>query len=163
MFVPFIRWSAIAARLPGRTDNEIKNVWHTHLKKKLKNYNYKTPQEPKGHCSGDSTVAKSDSKTPKTEPVSPQDSCSDFSSVTNDNNHVLMIKNEEMESSDYFPQIDESFWSEENENSASEIHPRMVSDEEQVHQFQFPSIDDGMNFWYDLFIRAGDLPELPEF
>ncbi|KNA21070.1 hypothetical protein SOVF_046550 [Spinacia oleracea] len=32
------RWSAIAARLPGRTDNEIKNVWHTHLKKRLKEY-----------------------------------------------------------------------------------------------------------------------------
>lgn len=29
------RWSAIAAALPGRTDNEIKNVWHTHLKKRL--------------------------------------------------------------------------------------------------------------------------------
>ncbi|KAJ0963747.1 hypothetical protein J5N97_028869 [Dioscorea zingiberensis] len=29
------RWSAIAARLPGRTDNEIKNVWHTHLKKRV--------------------------------------------------------------------------------------------------------------------------------
>ncbi|XP_058183342.1 transcription factor MYB14-like isoform X2 [Rhododendron vialii] len=29
------RWSAIATRLPGRTDNEIKNFWHTHLKKKL--------------------------------------------------------------------------------------------------------------------------------
>ncbi|KAJ0078912.1 hypothetical protein Patl1_23183 [Pistacia atlantica] len=29
------RWSAIAGSLPGRTDNEIKNYWHTHLKKRL--------------------------------------------------------------------------------------------------------------------------------
>ncbi|CAJ1950456.1 unnamed protein product [Sphenostylis stenocarpa] len=31
------RWSLIAGRLPGRTDNEIKNYWNTHLCKKLKN------------------------------------------------------------------------------------------------------------------------------
>ncbi|XP_010439475.1 PREDICTED: myb-related protein 315-like [Camelina sativa] len=29
------KWSAIAARLPGRTDNEIKNFWNTHIRKKL--------------------------------------------------------------------------------------------------------------------------------
>ncbi|KAM7267843.1 hypothetical protein ACFE04_010009 [Oxalis oulophora] len=44
------RWSLIAGRLPGRTDNEVKNYWNTHLNKKCllgkrkimdpNNYNY---------------------------------------------------------------------------------------------------------------------------
>ncbi|KAK6919466.1 SANT/Myb domain, partial [Dillenia turbinata] len=29
------KWSLIAAKLPGRTDNEIKNHWHTYLKKRV--------------------------------------------------------------------------------------------------------------------------------
>ncbi|XP_057783548.1 transcription factor MYB10-like [Salvia miltiorrhiza] len=36
------KWSAMAAIIPGRTDNEIKNFWHTHLKKRSK----KVPAAP---------------------------------------------------------------------------------------------------------------------
>ncbi|KAL5813265.1 hypothetical protein ACOSQ3_028215 [Xanthoceras sorbifolium] len=39
------KWSKIASCLPGRTDNEIKNVWNTHLKKKLLENN----KEAKSH------------------------------------------------------------------------------------------------------------------
>ncbi|WMV39132.1 hypothetical protein MTR67_032517 [Solanum verrucosum] len=35
------KWSTIAAHLPERSDNEIKNHWHTTLKKRATNYNNK--------------------------------------------------------------------------------------------------------------------------
>jgi transcription factor MYB, plant len=31
-----VRWSMIAAQMPGRTDNEIKNYWNTHMKKQIR-------------------------------------------------------------------------------------------------------------------------------
>ncbi|KAK6140151.1 hypothetical protein DH2020_026149 [Rehmannia glutinosa] len=39
------RWSVIAAQLPGRTDNDIKNYWNTKLKKKLLQYDQKMPDQ----------------------------------------------------------------------------------------------------------------------
>lgn len=39
------RWSLIAGRLPGRTDNEIKNYWNTNLGKKAKREKQSTPSK----------------------------------------------------------------------------------------------------------------------
>ncbi|KAF8052875.1 hypothetical protein N665_1495s0006 [Sinapis alba] len=43
------RWSKIARKLPGRTDNEIKNYWRTHMRKKA--------QEKKRHVSPSSSYS----------------------------------------------------------------------------------------------------------
>uniref|UniRef100_A0ACD5UV73 Uncharacterized protein n=1 Tax=Avena sativa TaxID=4498 RepID=A0ACD5UV73_AVESA len=47
------KWSKIAACLPGRTDNEIKNVWNTHLKKRVAD---SAAGEKKNKCKKKTTV-----------------------------------------------------------------------------------------------------------
>ncbi|XP_042476907.1 myb-related protein MYBAS2-like isoform X2 [Macadamia integrifolia] len=68
------RWSRIARRLPGRTDNEIKNYWRTHMRKKA--------QEMKRALS------------PPSSSSSPRDSTSRFSDLPDDhqNQEIRMRK-----------------------------------------------------------------------
>ncbi|PRQ25853.1 putative transcription factor MYB-HB-like family [Rosa chinensis] len=116
------RWSAIAARLPGRTDNEIKNVWHTHLKKKLSiKQNSTTPEaqgqesEPEPKPENTSCYAKSESFEygPVSPPQCTTSSADDSSSfTTSENNNCSANMGMKVDYEMNLPQADESFWSE---------------------------------------------------
>ncbi|XP_008805219.1 transcription factor MYB30 [Phoenix dactylifera] len=128
------RWSAIAAQLHGRTDNEIKNVWHTHLKKRVSpNQLVQNSNRKRKAGQGDAMAGMEfgpaklqaiamvpDGKPGKPSPVpvspSPSQSCSDISSSATTNSSAIIgeigIKEECTDSSAELPEMDDSFWSE---------------------------------------------------
>ncbi|CAL5436606.1 unnamed protein product [Camellia sinensis] len=169
------RWSAIAARLPGRTDNEIKNVWHTHLKKRL-NQNKTTPVTKQPQSTTNIQIY--DQITQKeSEPMnyypnqvrlqSPQHSSSDISSVTT----TTWMKGDEL---DNFFEVDDNFWSEVfSADNSGTMNDFLATTADPQVQFQFSPIDGaehahGYNssvdyYWYNLLTTAGELPNLTEF
>ncbi|CAN6547772.1 hypothetical protein FF1_022407 [Malus domestica] len=183
------RWSAIAARLPGRTDNEIKNVWHTHLKKRLKDHTTTTSSTTSTRSSSNSTSNVTSQFVDEPENLNyPQPSSSDVSSsvtkvsaALSTDQDTIVVKGENMELSETFPDIDDdSFWSEalSTDNSSVPLQFPKASNDEPISEFPITkndseefgfsfglNMDDGMEFWYDLFIRTGHggTPELPEF
>ncbi|XP_012092400.3 transcription factor MYB4 [Jatropha curcas] len=88
-------WSAIAKKMPGRTDNEIKNHWHTLLKKRLRN-NYsvqKSEADPKHqNYSENASNSSSSSLTP-----SASDITSSSSSINLEENNNSLLSEYSME------------------------------------------------------------------
>ncbi|XP_073111390.1 transcription factor MYB30-like [Elaeis guineensis] len=168
------RWSAIAARLPGRTDNEIKNVWHTHLKKRVKpnqvaqEAKKESKHTPMQLSSGFMHPILDD---PRLLAGSPDQAHSDFSCTATDSSTIsrettnnVGVK-EESFSSKEFPVIDESFWLEtlSMDNCVEQIDftgPTYGPLGEAFGSFGASNNDD-MDFWLRVFVEAGDLLALP--
>ncbi|KAF5763022.1 putative transcription factor MYB-HB-like family [Helianthus annuus] len=165
------RWSAIAARLPGRTDNEIKNVWHTHLKKRVKQnpnpndantseFQQKT-EESKEQGAGLSLLeTNSSSQASYNQIDSPQPSCTDVSSMTTStNDHNLCMDDMVLEN---FPEMDDEFWS---EVFSGESSGELTGFHESIGQLQSgcgyeSNMHDDMDFWFNMFTRGEELPQM---
>ncbi|KAI3462460.1 hypothetical protein Pfo_019123 [Paulownia fortunei] len=80
------KWSLIAARLPGRTDNEIKNYWNTHIKRKLLSRGI----DPQNHKPlNSSSTSPSNQKAMNASPSSPNPQTFSMQTVTDE----PMLKN----------------------------------------------------------------------
>nr|ADN96004.1 MYB1 [Leymus multicaulis] len=157
------RWSTIAARLPGRTDNEIKNVWHTHLKKRLESSSKPSGQAAPKRKAKKPAVAVSALEGPTSEPASsPGQSLSTSSATGYSMASSLENTGSSSSESEEF-QIDDSFWSETLAMSVDSSGSGMeTSDTFGVDSASPSSSNDEMDFWVTLFMHAGDMQSLSQ-
>jgi len=175
------RWSAIAAKLPGRTDNEIKNVWHTHLKKRLEPTN--KPEQRGAQAAGAGKKhrpkrggAKKATVPATTAPVSPERSAAS-SSVTESSS---MTEQEQEQgntgSSPGFPkeesftssasdaeefQFDDTFWSETLSMPLESFDVPMEPSD--ALGSSSVGADGDLDYWLRVFMESGDVhQELPQ-
>lgn len=165
------RWSVIAARLPGRTDNEIKNIWHTRLKKRLNDYGL-VPAQPRLKIESQPLITLN-MDFPMNGSLLTMNSPAHSSTTTSTDVHASSssissdcVASDAVLQSD-LPVVDESFWSQvfssENSSDAGEL-PATVdggnhfdSTENEIYETK-----SSREFWHGLFSKGEDLPVLPE-
>ncbi|GAU40219.1 hypothetical protein TSUD_270180 [Trifolium subterraneum] len=114
------RWSTIAAELPGRTDNEVKNHWHTSLTKRVQNNTITNIEETKSKLIIESTQGMDISSlqllTPQVNsqdtngPLSPFSSSSELSSSTSSDQSTTHDFDDFGFLDAFMESMDQSFW-----------------------------------------------------
>ncbi|KAG7568795.1 Homeobox-like domain superfamily [Arabidopsis thaliana x Arabidopsis arenosa] len=162
------RWSAIAAKLPGRTDNEIKNVWHTHLKKRI-NKNQNNGGDTKD-INGINETAHEDKESMIVDTASLQQFSNSITTfdISNDN------KDDVMSYEDISALIDDSFWSDvvsvdnlnSNEKKIEDWEGLIDKKGKKCSYNNSKLYNDDMEFWFEVFTsnrRIEEFSDIPEF
>ncbi|XP_057764556.1 transcription factor MYB14-like [Salvia miltiorrhiza] len=146
------KWSVIASRLSGRTDNEIKNVWHTYLKKRVARKYQPQPQIKTGEVE-----YSSNQYCQQVELSMPGESLSEVSSAIISDDALmsnLLYKWPEMGESFWLEVFPVEEWSDISDFSSGYNHP---------DQLRFADSELNMedcSVWSDVFNKANELTEL---
>ncbi|KAK9266354.1 hypothetical protein L1049_024425 [Liquidambar formosana] len=164
------KWSVISTKLSGRTDNEIKNHWHTHLKKRSGKQNPPTSERRKRSVETSRCEAnQKEGLEPKnvfahnaspqileSTPLSPELSSSEFSSLSADYalvSNINWVAEESITSSETFGELDGNFWTQPflaDNSYIEDDFPSLLAAEGGFLSPYVSSYDDSVDLFYQL-------------